>query len=78
MPDAAAALLASEFGARLHSGYLYGSVVRGNAVPGRSDADLAAVLLTPPTDKDRGRAERFEQGLVDQFPVLSRCCPAPG
>jgi hypothetical protein len=44
VPDAAAGLLVGEFGPRLHSAYLYGSVVRGNAVPGRSDVDLLAVL----------------------------------
>jgi predicted nucleotidyltransferase len=70
VPDAAAALLADEFGARLHSAYLYGSVVRGNAVPGRSDVDLAAVLLAAPTDEDRRRAERVERALTQRFPVV--------
>lgn len=40
LPDATADLLADEFGPRLHSAYLYGSVIRGNAVPGRSDLDV--------------------------------------
>jgi predicted nucleotidyltransferase len=70
VPDAAAGLLAEEFGPRLHSAYLYGSVVRGNAVPGRSDLDLAAVLLAAPTDEDRRRAGRVERALVERFPVL--------
>jgi hypothetical protein len=70
VPDAAAGLLADEFGPRLHSAYLYGSVVGGNAVPGRSDVDLAAVLLAAPTDEDRTRADRAERALVDRFPVL--------
>ena len=70
VPDAAAGLLADEFGPRLHSAYLYGSVVRGNAVPGRSDVDLIAVLLAAPTDEDRVRADRVEQALVERFPVL--------
>jgi uncharacterized protein len=70
VPDAAAGLLADEFGSHLHSAYLYGSVVRGNAVPGRSDVDLAAVLLAAPTDEDRTRADRAERALVDRFPVL--------
>ena len=70
VPDAAAALLAEEFGPRLHSAYLYGSVVRGNAVPGRSDVDLIAVLLAAPTDEDRVRADRVERALVQRFPVL--------
>jgi uncharacterized protein len=70
VPDAAAALLAGEFRARLHSAYLYGSLARGNAVPGRSDVDLVAVLLAAPVDEDRRRAERVERALIERFPVL--------
>jgi uncharacterized protein len=70
VPEAAASLLAGEFGAALHSAYLYGSVVRGNAVPGRSDVDLIAVLVAAPVDEDRRRAGRVEQALVERFPVL--------
>ena len=70
MPDAAAGLLAGEFGSGLHSAYLYGSVVRGNAVPGRSDLDVVAVLLAAPTGEDRARADRVERALVERFPVL--------
>jgi uncharacterized protein len=70
VPQAAAAQLGRELGPRLHSGYLYGSVVRGNAVPGRSDLDLVAVLLTPPDDADRLAAGRVEQGLVARFPIV--------
>jgi predicted nucleotidyltransferase len=70
LPDATAGLLADEFGPRLHSGYLYGSVVRGNAVPGRSDIDVIAVLLAAPTGEDRVRADRVERALVERFPVL--------
>jgi hypothetical protein len=70
LPDATTSLLAEAFGPRLHSAYLYGSVVRGNAVPGRSDIDVIAVLLTAPTDEDRRRADRVEHALVERFPVL--------
>jgi hypothetical protein len=70
VPDAAASLLADEFRSHLHSVYLYGSVARGNAVPGRSDIDLVAVLLAAPVDEDRGRADRVERALIDRFPVL--------
>jgi uncharacterized protein len=71
LPEAAAELLAGEFGPRLHSAYLYGSVVRGNAVPGRSDLDVVAVLLEAALDEDRARADRVERALVERFPVLS-------
>jgi hypothetical protein len=70
VPGAAAGLLSGELGSRLHSAYLYGSVARGNAVPGRSDVDLIAVLLAAPTDQDRHRATRAEQALTRRFPVL--------
>jgi uncharacterized protein len=70
LPDTAAALLAEAFGPRLHSAYLYGSVVRGNAVPGRSDVDVVAVLLAAPVDEDRVRADRVERALLERFPVL--------
>ena len=70
LPDATAGLLAGEFGPRLHSAYLYGSVVRGNAVPGRSDLDVIAVLLAAPADEDRARADRVERALVQRFRVL--------
>jgi predicted nucleotidyltransferase len=70
VPTAAADMLAGEFRSQLHSAYLYGSVARGNAVPGRSDIDLLAVLLAAPVDEDRGRAERVERALTERFPVL--------
>jgi uncharacterized protein len=70
VPAAAADMLAGEFRSQLHSAYLYGSVARGNAVPGRSDIDLLAVLLAAPVDEDRGRAERVERALTERFPVL--------
>jgi uncharacterized protein len=71
VPQAAADLLVRELGPRLHSGYLYGSVVRGNAVPGRSDLDLVAVLWTPAEAADRLAARRAEQDLVARFPLLA-------
>ena len=71
VPEAAAGLLAKAFGPGLHSAYLYGSVVRGNAVPGRSDVDLIAVLLAAPIGDDRVRADSVERALVERFPVLS-------
>jgi hypothetical protein len=70
VPEAAAGLLTKGLGPHLHSGYLYGSVVRGNAVPGCSDLDVIAVLLAAPTDEDRVRADRAERALVERFPVL--------
>jgi uncharacterized protein len=70
VPRAAGELLAAAFGARLHSAYMYGSIVRGNAVPGRSDADLVAVLHAPPTARDRRDVDEVERSLQARFPVL--------
>ena len=48
--------LRAEFGTRLHSLYLYGSVPRGTAVEGRSDLDVSVVLSDGVDDRDRARA----------------------
>ena len=71
LPGVAAGLLLRGFGPRLHSGYLYGSIARGNAVPGRSDADLIALLWAPPTAGDRRRARNVERALQERFPLLA-------
>jgi len=70
VPQTAAELLLEELGSRLHSGYLYGSVVRGNAVPHHSDVDIVAVLKAPPTDQDRDAARRVAQAIQQRCPVL--------
>jgi hypothetical protein len=70
VPKTAAELLLAEFGSRLHSGYVYGSVVRGNAVPRRSDVDVVAVLKAAPTNQDRGAARRVAQAIQERCPVL--------
>ncbi|MEG0636128.1 nucleotidyltransferase domain protein [Pseudomonas sp. DD1] len=43
--------------------YLYGSVARGDAVPGGSDLDLTLVLRSPPTSQDLQRLEAKRQAL---------------
>jgi uncharacterized protein len=52
---------------RLHSAYLYGSIPRGAAVPGVSDADLTVVLRDEPADGDRRVAAAIERALDDRF-----------
>jgi uncharacterized protein len=71
MPQAAAEVLVERFGSRLHSGYVYGSVVRGNAVPGRSDLDLLVVLRAPATDVDQAVVTGVAVALRERFPVLA-------
>ncbi|WP_280363267.1 hypothetical protein [Nocardia wallacei] len=55
--DLARSEIARIFGPdRLHSAYLYGSIPRGTAVPGRSDLDLLLALHHEPTTTDRADA----------------------
>lgn len=49
---------------RLHSIYLYGSVPRGTAVPGRSDLDVSIVLADRVTDEDRERSAQLGAELA--------------
>jgi uncharacterized protein len=63
-------ILAAFGGARLHSGYLYGSVPRGTARPGSSDLDLVLALSHQPTDADRAEARALESALDASFPQI--------
>ena len=56
---------------RLHSAYLYGSVPRGTAVPGRSDLDLLLALNGEPAGDDRAAARRLEGALNTRFPQIN-------
>lgn len=58
------------YGRRLHSAYLYGSVPRGTARPGRSDLDLLIVLHHGPAGEDRDAADVLALGLDEDFPVV--------
>lgn len=51
----------------LHSAYLYGSVPRGTARPGRSDLDLLLALHRAPDAQDHARARELESGLDRDF-----------
>ena len=55
--------VAGAFGVRLHSAYLYGSIPRGTAVPGRSDLDGVILLTDEPSGDDRAAAGRLADGL---------------
>ncbi len=61
----------------LHSAYLYGSIPRGTAVPGRSDLDLFLVLRAEPTAADRAAAASMERSLDDRFPEINGAGIAP-
>jgi predicted nucleotidyltransferase len=69
---AARAELAAAFGERaMHSGYLYGSVPRGTAIPGTSDLDLLVALDREPAPDDRSRADAVERALDEAFDVIN-------
>ncbi|MEU8776244.1 nucleotidyltransferase domain-containing protein [Streptomyces sp. NPDC048606] len=67
---AARARIAEAYGRRLHSAYLYGSIPRGTARPGRSDLDLLLALHREPTDEDRDTTEVLGRGLDQDFPQI--------
>ncbi|MGW6782076.1 MULTISPECIES: hypothetical protein [unclassified Streptomyces] len=58
---------AEAYGRRLHSAYLYGSVPRGTARPGRSGLGLLLVLQHAPSDDDRDTAEVLSRGIDEDF-----------
>ncbi|MGR4881337.1 nucleotidyltransferase [Streptomyces sp. LARHCF249] len=62
--------ISEAYGRRLHSAYLYGSVPRGAARPGRSDLDLLLALHHEPADEDRAAADVLARGLDEDFPVI--------
>ncbi|MFK0259187.1 nucleotidyltransferase domain-containing protein [Streptomyces sp. NPDC090445] len=64
---AARGLIADAYGPRLHSAYLYGSVPRGTARPGRSDLDLLLALHHEPAEEDRETAEVLARTLDGEF-----------
>ncbi|WP_042376649.1 nucleotidyltransferase domain-containing protein [Streptacidiphilus melanogenes] len=55
---------------RLHSAYLYGSVPRGTAVPGRSDLDLLLALRGSSGPGDRATADALGRALDADFPQI--------
>ncbi|MEV6103115.1 nucleotidyltransferase domain-containing protein [Streptomyces sp. NPDC051940] len=54
----------------LHSAYLYGSIPRGDAVPGVSDLDVLLALHHAPTDADRATARAMEARLDAAYPQI--------
>ena len=67
--DFARTLIGQEFNRerQLHSAYLYGSIPRGNAVPGVSDLDLLLALHREPTPDDRAAADALEAAIDEVF-----------
>ncbi|MFE7653537.1 nucleotidyltransferase domain-containing protein [Streptomyces bottropensis] len=62
--------VAQLFEGRLDSAYLYGSIPRGRARPGRSDLDLLLVLRGEPAEADRAAARSLDEALDARFPQI--------
>ncbi|MBP6344309.1 nucleotidyltransferase domain-containing protein [Neisseriaceae bacterium CLB008] len=56
----------------VHSLYVYGSVARGTAVPGRSDLDLTVVLQKVPNEAQARILADIRQGLAADYPIVSK------
>lgn len=64
------ALSRAAFGDELHGLYLYGSVPRGTAAPGRSDLDVLLVLTVAPGDSHRSQARDVAETLQRDYPFV--------
>jgi hypothetical protein len=58
-------------GPRLHSLYLCGSIVKGTAVPNRSDLDALTALHGVPTDADHAAVRQAADEIGAAFPFLT-------
>lgn len=59
--------LEENFGPRMHSAYLYGSIPRGTAIPQTSDLDALVVLHTTPGEDDHARARTLQEEIDTAF-----------
>lgn len=76
--DDACASLSALLGDALDSLYVYGSVARGAARPGRSDLDLALILSRPLAPPQASALEHLRAGLLARHPVVTKVDFDPG
>jgi uncharacterized protein len=62
--------VAAQFGARLHGAYLYGSIPRGTAVPGRSDLDAVILLCGEPQTGDAAAIAQLAAALDERHEII--------
>ena len=67
-PSSVERILHDTWGDLVHSAYLFGSVPRGVARPGRSDLDVLAVLFEP--SSDAALAEACRARLISELPAV--------
>ncbi|WIX31670.1 nucleotidyltransferase domain-containing protein [Salinicola sp. JS01] len=70
--DAVCRALADQLGAGLDSVYVYGSVARGEAIPGTSDLDLTLLLAHPLTPAAQADLEQLKATLEGRHPEVSK------
>lgn len=70
--EALTAGLVRQFPALIHSIYLYGSVARGEAIPGVSDLDITLLLTKPADSEALQRLEAWRQGFQREQRIVSK------
>jgi hypothetical protein len=70
--DALRAAVAGPLADLVDSAYLYGSVARAHAVPGRSDLDVVLLLVEPPSAAQLDRIEGARLALQQRHPEVSK------
>ena len=76
--DDACASLSALLGDALDSLYVYGSVARGTARPGRSDLDLALILSRPLTPPEATALAQLRTDLQVRYPEVTKIDIDPG
>ena len=70
--EALTAGLPRQFPALIHSIYLYGSVARGEALPGVSDLDITLLLIKPADSGALQRLEAWRQAFQLEQRIVSK------
>lgn len=70
--DEALLALEHELGSNLHSIYLYGSVGRGSAVPGKSDLDLSVIVSSALSEEKCLRLHEIEERICLKHKVITK------
>lgn len=71
MVDEVLSLIVAKLGSQLDGIYLYGSVVTGKAIEGKSDLDILLVLKESPNNTLSGEIKSLERTLSEKYePVL--------
>ncbi|HLZ15101.1 MAG TPA: nucleotidyltransferase domain-containing protein [Candidatus Saccharimonadales bacterium] len=70
--DASIAALKTTLPDVVHSVYVYGSVARGNAIPGKSDLDMLVIFKRKLTQQEQDALKGLQESLSSQHKTLVR------